>query len=76
MRGVALATAAMAAVMLGLRLALGDAEPAIVLATLLPTGAAVSLAGLWLLDRGLIRDVLQLAAQATPFRRSRASQAR
>jgi PST family polysaccharide transporter len=76
MRGVALATAAMAAVMLGLRLALGDAEPAIVLATLLPTGAAVFLAGLWLLDRGLIRDVLQLAAQATPFRRSRASQAR
>jgi O-antigen/teichoic acid export membrane protein len=76
MRGVAAATAVMAAVMLALRMVLGDREPLIVVATLLPAGAAVFLATLWLLDRDLIRDILKIAGQANPLARGRVEQVR
>ena len=55
---------------------LGDREPLIVVATLLPAGAAVFLAMLWLLDRDLIRDILKIAGQANPLARRRVEQVR
>lgn len=76
MRGVAAATAVMAAAMLVGRLLLADREPIVVVAALLPVGALVFLGALWVLDRALIRDVLQFAAQATPLTRRRAEQPR
>jgi O-antigen/teichoic acid export membrane protein len=75
-RGVAAATAVMAAVMLALRMVLGEREPVAVVATLLPAGAVAFLALLWLLDRKLIRDVAQIAVQAMPGTRRRAEQGR
>ena len=76
MRGVAFATAIMAAAMLGIRALAGDAAPGVVLAVLLPAAALVFVVALWLLDRELIRDVIELAGQVRPFRRSRLGRAR
>jgi PST family polysaccharide transporter len=76
MRGVAAATAVMAAVMLASRMVLGDREPFVVVLTLLPAGAVAFLVALWLLDRDLIRDVTQIAVQAMPRMRRRAEQGR
>jgi O-antigen/teichoic acid export membrane protein len=72
MRGVAAATATMAAAMLGSKwLLLSGFGPATLLGSELLLGGLVFFASLWLVDRPLIRDVVQVAVEAVPMRRPR-----
>jgi O-antigen/teichoic acid export membrane protein len=67
LRGLVAATGTMALVVVGVKVALGSAaHPAALLAVEVVTGAAAFLLAIWLFDRRLVREIVEIATQAVP----------
>jgi O-antigen/teichoic acid export membrane protein len=69
LRGLALATALMAAAVLAVKLAIAaTVHPALLLVLEIVTGVVVFTIGVWLFDRGLVHELIEVAGQAAPGR--------